>query len=450
MQSTVITRVIGTALFASLAMPAQQPQQRGSKFPPSYKIIDLGTLPGGTFSQATAINNSGLVTGISTAADGTQHAVIWERGRIKDLGIPGLGGPNSGAFAVNERGQADLQAESSTLDPHNENFCAYGTGFTCLPALWRHGVLTLLPTLGGYNGTVGTINNRGEVAGIAEQNILDLDCPSGAAVNGTGPQLFDFQAVIWGPRKGEIRQLPPLSGDSVGIALSINDNGQAVGVSGSCANTTLPPFTDGPHAVLWEKDGSVHDLGTLGGTVDPALLAIGNVAFSINNAGQVTGASALPGNTNIRAFVWTRERGMQNLGTLPGDVNSVGLAINNRGEVVGASVDGTPAAGTPNVFIWRDGVMSELNKLTQPDSPFVHLLNPGALNDAGEIPGFGITSAGDVHAFLAIPRDGNATDAEHRTDDEENAAIPDEHTKRPDDILSEDAHRRLHQRLGHH
>ena len=38
-----------------------------------------------------------------------------------------------------------------------------------------------------------------------------------------------------------------------------NDVGQAVGVSGRCGNTVIPPFVAGPHSVLWEADGSVHD-----------------------------------------------------------------------------------------------------------------------------------------------------------------------------------------------
>ena len=96
------------------------------------------------------------------------------------------------------------------------------------------------------------------MAGIAENSTRDPECPTGLALNGTGPQVLDFEAVIWGPRQGEIRELPPLPGDTVGVALWINDNGQAVGASGACANTVLPPLASGPHAVLWEKDGSVH------------------------------------------------------------------------------------------------------------------------------------------------------------------------------------------------
>ena len=84
------------------------------------------------------------------------------------------------------------------------------------------------------------INNRGEVAGYAENNIADRECPPKVAVNGTGPQVLDFEAVIWGPRQGEIRELRPLPGDTVGMAFGINDHGQAVGMSGSCANTVVP------------------------------------------------------------------------------------------------------------------------------------------------------------------------------------------------------------------
>jgi hypothetical protein len=52
--------------------------------------------------------------------------------------------------------------------------------------------------------------------------------------------------------------------DTVGIAMSMNDHGQAVGSSGTCDTSALPPLAYGSHAVLWETDGSVHDLGNLG------------------------------------------------------------------------------------------------------------------------------------------------------------------------------------------
>ena len=87
------------------------------------------------------------------------------------------------------------------------------------------------------------------------------------------------------------------------------------------ANTTLiPPFALGAHSLLWEKYGLVHDLGNLGGTSDPDLL-IGNIAFAINNPGQVVGTSALSGNKANHAFRWTAERGIEDLGTLLGDDN---------------------------------------------------------------------------------------------------------------------------------
>jgi uncharacterized membrane protein len=38
---------------------------------------DLGTLPGGTVSQANAINNHGQVVGWSNRGDGKIHAVLW-------------------------------------------------------------------------------------------------------------------------------------------------------------------------------------------------------------------------------------------------------------------------------------------------------------------------------------------------------------------------------------
>src|SRR6185295_12922237 len=91
---------------------------------PRYTVVDLGTLPGGSFSQASVINNNRLAAGVSTVHDGTQHAILWGSGLKMDLGSPGL---NSYAFGVNEKGQVNIQGESSAKDPNNENFCGYAT-----------------------------------------------------------------------------------------------------------------------------------------------------------------------------------------------------------------------------------------------------------------------------------------------------------------------------------
>ncbi len=363
---------------------------------PSYTVTDLGP-SGNPFSQATYLNNNGFVAGLATV-NGAQHAMLWYQGISGDIGITGLGGPNSGAFGVTQWGLAMGQAETSTKDPNNENFCGYGTGLQCLAFLWQNGVTTPLATLGGTNASVGAINNRGELAGVAETATRDPKCTSGVAPGGTGPQVLDYEPVIWGPGKGEIHQLAMPPGDTVGFALWINDNGQAVGMSGTCANTQLPPLAAGAHAVLWEN-GTAIDLGNLGGTSNPALLGVGNAAFSINNQSQVVGTSALPGNTTHHAFLWNWETGMQDLGTLPGDINSAGLGINNRGEVVGPSSD---ASGNTRPWLWKNGVTTDLNTLVPADSP-VHLLVPFSINDLGQIAGFGVDGGGNVHGFLATP-----------------------------------------------
>src|SRR5208283_2105542 len=126
------------------------------------------------------------------------------------------------------------------------------------------------------------------------------------AINGTGPQVLDFEPVIWGPKPGQIRQLELLPGDTVGMALGLNDLGQAVGTTGTCANTMIAPFLAGPHAVLWDIDGSVHNLGNLGGTIDNTVLGSATTAMSINDQAQVTGVAALPGNQIFHPFLWTR------------------------------------------------------------------------------------------------------------------------------------------------
>ena len=359
---------------------------------PRYSILDLGTLQGGNSSSANYLTDNRLVGGNASDAKGTQQAVFWWGPFMVNLGAPGL---NSGIFGFNANGQFAITSETSTKDPNNENFCAYGTSLACLAFRWQQGVLTALPTLGGANATIGNINSKGEIPGAAENSTRDPNCPTTPSVSGTGPQVLDFQAVVWGPQSGDIRELKPLAGDTVGIALWINDNSQAVGASGTCATTALPPLAFGPHAVLWDADGTVHDLGNLGGTAV-------NMGLAINNQGQVAGVSSLndqatPG-MDVHAFLWDSATGMRDLGTLPGDGGSAGTMLNDAGDVVGPSFD---PSGNPRAYLWHDGVMSDLNDLAV-NNP-LYLLFATGINSRGEIVGFGVTDKGEMHGFLASP-----------------------------------------------
>lgn len=426
------------SLFFALAVPIHLTAQS-----PRYIVADLGPA-GNPFSQALWLNNFGMMTGLMTEADGSQHAVVWLDSAIADIGNPGLGGPNSQGGAVNEFGMVLGQAETTVKDKNDENFCGYGTGLQCLPFLWQYGSpATPLATLGGTNGTFGGLNNVGEVVGIAETSTRDSACPGKVAVNGTGPQQLDFEAVIWGPKPGEIRQLSPLPGDTVSMALSINDYGEAVGISGTCANTVLPPFFGGMHAVFWERNGTPVDLGNLGGAIDTSFLGDGNAAAVINNRGMITGLSSLKGNTAFHPMLWTRETGIIDLGVLPGDLVGAGLGMNNSGEIVGASISAPgPSSGNPRAFLWQAGVMTDLNTLVQKNAP-LYLLTAFAINDAGVIVGFGATSGGDLHGFVATPCEGILSPAACSTD----TAAGEISNTRPSGVLSEKGRKQL-LRLG--
>jgi probable HAF family extracellular repeat protein len=378
-------------LLAVLAVPltiAAQDTQQPTLLPAvQYTVTDLGTLSGGSFSQPFFINRYGLVSGSSSLPDGNQHATLWLEELKVDIGEPGLGGPNSIAFGDNERFQSAGEAETSTLDPNGEDFCGFGTHLSCLPFLWRDGEMVQLPTLGGNNGVAMAVSNRGEVAGFAENSTPDPGCPA--------PQVLHFKPVVW--EKGAIHQLPTFGGDPDGVAQEMNDEGKVVGGSGTCA-TFNPNFLYNlvpVHALLWEK-GKAIDLGNLGGKTGQAG---GNIAYDINSRGQVVGNSDLPGDTTFHAFLWTWRTGMQDLGTLSGDVASVSISINDGGSVVGASLD---ANFNPRAFLWEKGLMSDLNALIVGDSP-LYLLTGCSLNSRGEITGLGLTSTGEIHTYLARP-----------------------------------------------
>ena len=280
-------------------------------------------------------------------------------------------------------------SETYKTDPNGEDFCEFGTHRQCLAAIWKNGTMTALPTLpGGGNAAAFDINNRGQISGFSENGTADSTCLTG----GTPFQVIRFEAVIWGP-DGEIRELPPLKGDTVGVAFGINDSGQVAGASGLCSNTSIPPGPSGPHAVLWDRDGSATDHGNLGGAL--------TVASSVNNRGDVVGGALSPKDGTIHAFKWTKGKPMQDLGAFPGAFVTTAACcktINDRGEVVGFAIDPTGM----RALLWENGVMTDLNTLMPAGSPW-YLQSTAAINNAGEIAGQGLIN-GEVHAFLLTPK----------------------------------------------
>jgi len=382
---------LAACLLTALAVPLNAGAQETSAqqpplHPARYTVTDLGTLPGGNSSQPYLITQNGHVAGSSNLASGATHAVLWSHGPATDLGT--LGGSNSIAFGTNDAGQSVGEAETSASDPNGEDFCGFTTHLICLPFESANGVMNPLPTLGGNNGAVNMIDRWGKAVGFAETSVPDPACPA--------PQVLHFLPAVW--RDGKVQSLPPYPGDPDGLALAINDRGQIVGSSGTCG-TFQPTLINliGVHPIMWEN-GKPKDLGNLGGTTGAAG---GNIAWNINNRGQVVGVSDLAGDATFHAFLWTKAAGMQDLGTLSGDVNSTGSGINDDGDIVGLSFDQN---FNGRAFLWHNGKMTDLNTLIPANSP-MSLFSGCSINDNGEITGLGVTTAGEFHAYLLAPTD---------------------------------------------
>ncbi len=101
-------------------------------------------------------------------------------------------------------------------------------------------------------------------------------------------------------------------------------------------------------------------------------------ARGINDDGWVVGTSHLPGGGPARAFLW-RDGVMENLGTLGG--HSFADAVNNRGQIIGSSGNGT--------FLWENGVMR----------PLLPGVAGRAINDLGHVAGWQTIQGGTYRAF---------------------------------------------------
>jgi probable HAF family extracellular repeat protein len=355
----------------------------------SYKVTDLGTMNNGNLGCAMNLNNHGwtevMYGTLAAFSDSLFGTLVQGRAAIDidglkiDLGT--LGGPNSWMNwgQINERGEVVGMAETSVPDPDGEDVCGFGTGLSCRPFLWQHGHMRALPTVGGNNGQASGINNHGQIAGFAETTVIDSGCPPGPPYKTTLP-------VLW--EKGKAKPLPTVGSDPDGIAYGINDQGQAVGYSGTC--------TAALHAVLWQN-GTVSPLPDFG-------FPRSNLAWGINDQGQIVGQVRSSDGTTKYPTLWQNGT-MTNLNLLPGDFGASASGINNLGQVVGSAWDSN--FNWSHGFIWQNGALTDLNTLF-PASSNLYAVMANKINDRGQISGMALVLSGpkagkEIHAFLATP-----------------------------------------------
>ena len=340
-------------------------------------LTNLGVLPGGDGSFALWISDNGLIAGEASNgildplfpgfAEG--RAVLWKDGQILDLGT--LGGNESSAFSVNNRGQVVGVAVNTIPDP----FSFFGTELRAF--LWQDGAMQDLGTLGGPEAWALFVNERGQVAGFATTNAVFNPITLSLT---TDPFLWEH---------GTMRDLGTLGG-TLGFPYGLNNQGQVVGTSNLAGDLTSHPF-------LWKR-GSLVDLGTLGGSF--------GIAMGINEAGEVVGFTTTEGDATFHATLW-KDGTITDLGVLDDDCFSSAGAINSKGLIVGASVlTCNPDAVPGRAVLWDKEAMVDLNTLI-PANSSLHLIGATNINDRGEIAGEGLAGCNVIlacgHAFLLIP-----------------------------------------------
>jgi len=342
-------------------------------------LTDLGALPPINNSGPLRINDSGLIIGLSengtiNPATGFPEfqAVLYKDEDLINLG--GLGGDESVALDVNNRGQAVGCAANTVSDSF---FLCYGAAQQSRAFLWENGKIKDLGTLGGPDAFAAFINDRGQVAGWS---LTD------SAVNpATGiPTQHPF---LW--ENGEMRDLGTIGGSAVPAINSMNSRGHFVGAMNVTGDQSSHPF-------LWDG-GSLRDLGTLGGDVGSANW--------VSETGEVVGWAFNTGDQAAHAFLWRKGK-LTDLGTVDGDPNSVAFVVNSKGQVVGASQDTAQNNfAYLHAFLWERGSIADLNALVVPPNAGVQLFAAPGLNERGEIVAQGVLPNGDQHAYLMIPCD---------------------------------------------
>lgn len=313
-----------------------------------YEVISLPFIPfSGTGGEA--LSNSGAVVGGISNSDGSVSLAEWFKGELTDLGAPpGLPSRDFNrprVFGINDSGTIVGTLHTSAGDLPSRPFLYDRGRFRVLP-------LREATDLGG--AAIG-VNIRGEVVGYGN-----------TSSSGTTAWLWSNDAY----------SSLPISGTNT-VAFGINSSGTIIG------NRTLGFL----RRVL---TGQFNCTGQRGYVLSRGTARhLSGFVYAINNLGEAAGGSTSGGESMAAVF-------RNGIPTLILNLPSAAVGINSVADVVGFY---HPARGNlRRLFIWSAN--SGVFDLT-PDG--YRSAQAAAINDQGQVLGFGETVGGERPYFLLTP-----------------------------------------------
>lgn len=336
----------------------------------TYDLTDLGVLPGQIeeASMPAAINAQAQVAG--TSGSSAFRYTKTNKVPMENVGADPFGSITRG-FGINVVGQVVGDSTFGGAEPSHA-------------ALFNKGTATDLGTLKDQPfSRANGINASGQVVGCSSQK-PDLDFGRAfiidTADSSSGMLDLDTLGGVWAQ------------------ALAINDSGFVTG------NSQVENNYGPTHAFIWEFKTGMIDLGTLAGD--------SSYGTSISAKNHIVGYSTINNvDERIHAFLHDGEK-MLDLGSLSGasveSDRSFALGVNAHDQVVGYSYLPAPGpSGSPLqvAFVYRQGLMVDLNGLIGAKAENYRLYSATAINDNGQIVAIAFHIPSDaVHAVLLTPK----------------------------------------------
>ena len=334
------------------------------------ELLDLGTLPGGTYSLAYAVSNDGgVIGGESEDANGDSRAFIYtDNGGMVNIDTL----PNSTfSYVLGLSGDGTVAAGR------------YVDGFGGHLFVWTQA--------GGMINIDAANPTRQYNHGYAEGNIISED---GSTIVGTYLIGFSaFEAIYYNVLTNTVTSLNSTIITQLG--LPGGSRSQANGCSAD-GNVIFGRFNTGSGNdrcfVYYRNTNTVIEIPpfVVGNPIYPASISLdGTTVVGFSNIG-----------TSPIAFYWTAATNIVNMGTLPGGTTSRAYSVSSDGAIiVGISED---SSGNDRVYIYNVASSSFVQTIIPPSNGYSYstdIYGFSTSNDGSVVAGYLQSTSGTENVF---------------------------------------------------